>query len=214
MMTPVLYVDQSNPGSEAVAQAAKTLRSHGVLVLPTDSVYGLACAATPANPAHGRIFDIKHRDRAQTLPWFVADASDLGRYGVQVPSWAHRLAARFWPGALTLVVSASSEVPPEYALASEAGLPTIALRVPGSELVRALVREVGPLAQTSANTHGQASATSGESVEPAITRKVDLVLDGGTAPLAVASTIVDATGEAPRILREGALSEREVLLAV
>lgn len=213
-MTPVLYVDQNNPSPKVVEQAAKTLRSQGVLVLPTDSVYGLACAATPANPAHGRIFDIKHRDRAQTLPWFVADASDLDRYGAQVPAWAHRLAARFWPGALTLVVRASSEVPSEYTLASEEGPSTIALRVPGSELVRALVREVGPLAQTSANTHGQASATSGESVEPAIAREADLVLDGGAAPLAVASTIVDATGKAPRILREGALSKHEVLLAV
>ncbi|QOY60760.1 L-threonylcarbamoyladenylate synthase [Thermophilibacter immobilis] len=213
-MTPVLYVDQNNPSPEVVEQAAKTLRSQGVLVLPTDSVYGLACAATPANPAHGRIFDIKHRDRAQTLPWFVADASDLDRYGAQVPAWAHRLAARFWPGALTLVVRASSEVPPEYAHAFDGGPSTIALRVPGSELVRALVREVGPLAQTSANTHGQASATSGESVEPAIAREADLVLDGGAAPLAVASTIVEATGKAPRILREGALSGHEVLLAV
>lgn len=211
-MGAVITASQSNPSSEEVGRIAEALRAGGVVVLPTDSVYGICCAATPGNPAHERIFDIKHRDRAQTLPWFVADARDLAVYGHDVPEWALRLAERHWPGALTLVVRASDAVPAEYAQPTPSG-PTIALRVPGSELDRAVVRAVGsPLAQTSANTHGAPSATTGHGVELAIVEAVDLTVDGGAAPVGVASTIVDATGEAPRVLREGAISESEVLL--
>lgn len=204
---------QDRPGQDLVARVAGVLSTGGVVVLPTDSVYGICCAAAPENPAHERIFEVKRRDRAQTLPWFVADASDLDVYGVDVPDWARRLAERFWPGALTLVVRASAAVPAEYAQPGADG-PTIALRVPGSELDRSVVRALGrPVAQTSANLHGAPSATSGAGLDPAVAAAVDLVVDAGPAPVGVASTIVDATGAAPRVLREGALSEAEVLLA-
>lgn len=213
-MGEVLRVDQASPSPEVVARAAEVLRSGGVLVTPTDSVYGICCAAMPANPAHARIFDIKRRDRAQTLPWFVASPEDLLAYGRDVPAWAERLVARFWPGALTLVVRASEAVPAEYAQPGPDG-PTIALRVPGSALCRELVRAVGaPLAQTSANTHGAPAATTGHGVEPAIVAAADLTLDAGAAPVGVASTIVDATGPKPRVLRAGAITEADVLLAV
>lgn len=205
-MGAVVEVGQGRPEPAVVSRAVEVARAGGVLVLPTDSVYGICCAAVAGNPAHARIFDIKRRDRAQTLPWFVADASDLDRYGRDVPDWARRLAERHWPGALTLVVRASRAVPGEYALSRDGAPATIALRVPGSELVRAIVRELGaPLAQTSANTHGAPSAVSGADVEPLIVEAADLVLDGGRAPLAVASTIVDATGAEPRVLRRGAV---------
>ena len=212
-MGSVLVSSQTDPSPEAVARVAESLRDGGVAVLPTDSVYGICCAATPGNPGHARIFDIKRRERTQTLPWFVADASDLARYGRDVPAWALRLAERHWPGALTIVVRASDEVPPEYAQPGPAG-PTIALRVPDSQLDRAVVRAAGvPLAQTSANTHGAPAATSGSGLEPGIVEAVDLVVDAGPAPVGVASTIVDATGPELRILRLGALTEDEVLLA-
>ena len=204
-----LSASQEHPDPSVVERAAGVLRAGGVIVTPTDSVYGLACAAVPGNPAHRRIFEMKRRDATQTLPWFVADAADLSRYGDDVPAWAHALARAFWPGALTLVVRASRAVPPEYARPGAApGAPaTIALRVPASALVRELVRAAGaPLAQTSANTHGRPSATSGSAVEPSLAAAADLLIDAG-------STIVDATGEAPRILREGAVTARQVLLA-
>ena len=115
-MGSVLVSSQTDPSPEVVARVAESLRDGGVAVLPTDSVYGICCAATPGNPGHARIFDIKRRERTQTLPWFVADASDLARYGRDVSAWALRLAERHWPGALTIVVRASDEVPPEYRL--------------------------------------------------------------------------------------------------
>ena len=213
-MEVLLAQGQDSPEPRLVARVAETLRAGGVAVLPTDSVYGICCAAAPGNPAHARIFEVKRRDRAQTLPWFIADAADLDVYGADVPDWARRLAERHWPGALTLVVRASSAVPAEYAQPGADG-PTNALRVPGSELDRAIVRALGrPVAQTSANVHGAPSATSGAGLDSAVAEAVDLVVDAGPAPVGVASTIVDATGVRPRVLREGALTEAEVLLVV
>lgn len=212
-MGDTLLASQDRPERAVVDRAVETLRSGGVVVLPTDSVYGICCAATPGNPAHERIFEIKRRDRAQTLPWFVRGPEDLARYGEHVAPWALRLAERCWPGALTIVVRASAAVPPEYAQAGPSG-PTIALRAPGSALDLAVVRALGaPLAQTSANTHGAPAATTGSAVEAGIASAVDLVVDAGPAPVGVASTIVDATGESPVVLRVGAMSEAEVLLA-
>lgn len=207
-MARVLEADQSAPSREVVEAAAEAFAAGGVVVIPTDSVYGIGCVATPDNPGHRRTFEIKRRDLAQTLPLLVADASDLDLLGRDVPAYAQRLAAHYWPGALTLVVRASERVPVQYRAADG----TVALRVPDSELVRAIARRLGaPLAITSANTHGADAATSGASVEPRIAEAVDLVLDAGPAPLAVASTIVDVTGPAPRILREGALAADQLL---
>ena len=205
-MGALLHVDQNVPTKDVLRRAADVLRAGGVLVMPTDSVYGIGCAAVAENPGHERIFAIKHRDRAQTLPWLVGDARDLLVYGTDVPEWAERMARELWPGPLTLVVQASDAIPREYRAANG----TIALRVPDSNLVRELVREVGPLATTSANTHGEAAATSGAGVEPRIVEQADLTLDAGPAPVGVASTIVDATALEPRILRQGAIGKSEL----
>ena len=206
-MGRVMQASQDNPTPEALDAATTVLEAGGVIVSPTDSVYGLVCAATQNNPAHQRIFEIKNRPATQTLPLFVADPEDLPRYAASVPVWASALVNAYWPGALTLVVTATDALPAEYL----APTGTVALRCPSSALVRELARRVGPLAQTSANTHGEPSATSGASVEPQIIEAVDLTLDGGPAPIAVASTIVDCTGAVPRVLREGAIPASEVL---
>lgn len=206
-----MIVDQAHPDRGAIGQAVAVLVSGGVVVMPTDSVYGIGCAAQPGNPGHERIFAIKRRDRVQTLPWLIADAGDLMRYAVGLAPASITLATAFWPGALTLVVQASEEVAPEYRRADG----TIALRLPNSHLVRELARRCGcALATTSANTHGEAAAVSGEAVEPRIVEAADLTLDAGPAPLAIASTIVDAAGSEPRILREGAIPRERIMEAL
>lgn len=206
----IMAVDQGAPNPGLVRDVARLLVGGGVVVMPTDSVYGIGCAATPHNPGLGRVFAIKRRDLGQTLPWLVADPSDLMLYGADVSAGAQLLARELWPGALTLVVRAGPLVPAEYARGG-----TIALRCPDSSLVRALAREVGvPLAVTSANMHGEASATSGATVEGRLVEEADLTLDGGPVPLAVASTIVDCTGAEPRILREGAISPARIRSAL
>ena len=203
----IIKVSQEVPQRAVLDDAASVLRAGGVLVMPTDSVYGIGCAATAGNPAHQKIFSIKRRNRAQTLPWLIADPQDLMAYGCNVPLWMERLAHELWPGALTLVVQAGDAVPQEYRAANG----TIALRVPDSNLVRALARAVGPLATTSANTHGEAAATSGLDVERRIVREADLTLDAGLAPLAIASTIVGGEDEAPKVYREGAIPSCRIL---
>ncbi len=200
-MGTIVAVDQNKPQVNVLERAARVLRDGGVLVMPTDSVYGIGCAAVADNPGHRRIFSIKRRDLSQTLPWLIADPSDLLVYGRDVPAWMERLARELWPGALTLVVDASDAVSAEYRAANG----TIALRVPDSNLVRALAREVGPLATTSANTHGEAAATSGAGVEDRIVQAADLTLDAGPAPLAVASTIVGCEDGELRVFRAGAV---------
>lgn len=206
-----MLIDQTYPDRRAIDQAVDVLASGGVVVMPTDSVYGIGCAAQPGNPGHERIFAIKRRDRVQTLPWLIADADDLMRYAVDLAPASIALATAFWPGALTLVVRASEEVAPEYRRADG----TIALRLPDSNLVRELARRCGcALATTSANTHGEAAAVSGETVEPRIVEAADLTLDAGPAPLALASTIVDAAGSEPRILREGAIPRERIMEAL
>ena len=197
----VLACDQAHPSEEVLDRAAAVLEGRGTLVMPTDSVYGIGALACPRNEGHERIFAIKRRDRTQTLPWLVADVEDLDRYGRAVPVWARRLAAAHWPGALTLVVWAGEAVPPEYQAANG----TIALRVPDSELVRALARRVGALAVTSANLHGEPSPASAAELAWEVVDGADLTLDAGPAPVGVASTIVDCTGDEPRVLRQGAI---------
>jgi tRNA threonylcarbamoyl adenosine modification protein (Sua5/YciO/YrdC/YwlC family) len=209
-MGRIVAVDQDEPQVDVLERAARVLRDGGVLVMPTDSVYGIGCAAIADNPGHRRIFSIKRRELSQTLPWLVADPSDLLKYGRDVPAWMELLAQKLWPGALTLVVVASDLVPKEYCAANG----TIALRVPDSELVRSLVRMVGPLATTSANTHGEAAATSGVGVEERIVREADLTLDAGPAPLAVASTIVGCEDGELRVYRAGAIPTSCIVEAV
>lgn len=212
----IVRVDPADPDPAAVERAAEALRAGGVVALPTDSVYGLACAVAPENPGHRRIFNIKKRDLRQTLPWFVSRDGGLARWGRELPDYALRLTERFWPGALTLVVRADEGVDPEYLQAADPLRPeeggTVALRAPGSEFIEALLAAVdAPLAQTSANLHGRPAATSANELDPAIVRDVELVVDGGPAPLAQASTIVDCTGPAPRVLRAGAIDPALVL---
>lgn len=198
----IVACDQTHPTSEVVADAARVLRDGGVVVMPTDSVYGIGAAATPENPGHWRIFDIKQRPRTQTLPLLVSDIEELDRLATGVPSWARKLAERFWPGALTLVVRASDAVGDEYRRADG----TVALRVPDSALVRELAREVGPLAVTSANTHGMPAPATSDDIERRIADEADLTLAAGPTPAGLASTIIDATGAEPRVIREGAIA--------
>ena len=177
--------------------------------MPTDSVYGIGAAAIPQNPGHKRIFEIKQRPSTQTLPWLVGSKSDLQKYAHITHSWANKLIEAYWPGALTLVVTASENVPDEYVLPDNR---TIALRMPNSPLVCQIAQQLGcPLATTSANTHGAPSAVDGCGLEAGLIEQADLTLDGGPAPLAIASTIVDCTGDEPRILREGAITTEDIL---
>lgn len=207
----VRLVDGRQPEQAAVEQVARVLAGGGVAVFPTDTVYGIAqtVAANPDGPH--RLFAIKRRPAGKVVPWLVADPDDLDRYAAAVPAYARMLARAFWPGPLTLVLRARASVPPAYRAADG----TVALRVPDSTFVRALVRAVGsPLATTSANTSGMPAPVCFGDVEGRIMYEADIIVDGGETLDGEASTVVVCTGDAPVVTREGVLDADDVARAI
>lgn len=205
---------------EGVDEVARVLRAGGLALLPTETVYGIgvsvaafaSCVDAPGpETGYGRIFTLKQRELSQTVPWLVDGPAALARYGKNVPAQINVLAERFWPGALTLVVQASSDVP-TFMQAADG---TVALRASASPAIQELIAELGsPLAVTSANTHGMPAPTSFEEVEPRILEGVDVAVDGGATPCRDASTIVAVRAGAPVILREGAIPAKDIKAAL
>jgi len=205
-MTKVVRVDQEEPSASVVNLAANVLRNGGIVVFPTETVYGIGAAATSCFGPQ-EIVDVKMRPASKPLPWLVETESALDTYGVEVPEYAHRLAQRYWPGPLSLVVKASDRVGKDFT--DDRG--TVALRCPDHGLVQDLIRASGgPIITTSANTSGNPPASSFDELEPRIIAAADLTLDGGETQHGVASTVVDCTGPTPVILREGAIPAADI----
>ncbi|HEY7270366.1 MAG TPA: L-threonylcarbamoyladenylate synthase [Dehalococcoidia bacterium] len=192
-----------------IEQAVARLRDGGVVAFPTDTLYALGADATNAE-AVGRVFDIKGREAGKPLPLFVAGAEIAAGVAVMTPL-ARRLAERFWPGALTLVVQKLPSFESEALVGGE----TVALRVPNSDVALEILRGLGrPVTATSANLSGGADPADASTVRAQIGERLDLIVDGGACDVGVSSTIVDCTGEAPLILRAGAISEAEIAAAL
>lgn len=201
---PILRIDPHE--SKAPRRAVEALRRGEVLVYPTDTIYGLGCRIDD-DRAVRRIYEIKNRPAVEPLPVLLADPVQVDDYAREVSPVARRLISRFWPGPLTLVLRRSARIPSIVA----GGGDTVALRVPGHPLPRALVRELGvPIVGTSANSHGMPPPVTAQQAVFDLGDRVDMVLDGGRAPLGRESTVVDATGDLPRIIREGALPAPEM----
>lgn len=183
----------------AIDQAADALRAGKLVAFPTETVYGLGADAE--NPAAvGRVFSVKGRPSNHPLIVHIASAEDLPRWAAEVPEAARRLAAACWPGPLTLLLRKSARVP----LATTGGLPSVGLRVPAHPVALELLERFGGgIAAPSANRFGRVSPTRAEHVRADLGGDVDVVLDGGECGVGVESTIVDLTGEEPRLLRPG-----------
>jgi L-threonylcarbamoyladenylate synthase len=185
-----------------VDRAVEVLRSGGLVAFPTETVYGLGADATSAR-AIRRIFEAKGRPPANPLIVHVADESTAQRYAADWPEAATRLARRFWPGALTLVLPKRRVIVDE----ATAGLPTVGLRCPNHPLALELLRRfAGPLAAPSANRSTRISPTTAQHVRDELGDAVDLVLDGGRCPVGIESTVLDLAGLTPVILRPGAVT--------
>ncbi len=191
-----------------VAQAADVLRRGGLLAYPTETFYGLGALAT-CRPALARLAAVKLRPSGKPLPVIVAGCDALaGLVALEEPA-AERLAERFWPGPLTLVLSAVRGLPPEIA-----GDGTIAVRVPGSALARELARLAGgPVVSTSANLSGAPPPVRVEHLDPILVEHIDAVLDGGPTPGGLPSTVVAFERGQPRLLRAGAVAWDAVVAA-
>ncbi|WP_066831185.1 L-threonylcarbamoyladenylate synthase [Collinsella ihumii] len=207
----------SGPHPLAIRDAAQVLTAGGLILTPTETVYGIGVAigayassgdeAPAPATGYGRIFTLKRRDVRQTVPWLVASERDLDAFGVDVPEGVHVLARAFWPGALTLIVKASDRVP-RFMRAADG---TVALRASASPVVQALVRACGsPLAVTSANTHGAPAPASFAQVEARILAGVDAAIDAGETVCHDASTIVSLLDGELDIIRQGALSAADI----
>ncbi|MDN0056136.1 L-threonylcarbamoyladenylate synthase [Collinsella ihumii] len=207
----------SGPHPLAIRDAAQVLTAGGLILTPTETVYGIGVAigayassgdeAPAPATGYGRIFTLKRRDVRQTVPWLVAGECDLDAFGVDVPEGVHVLARAFWPGALTLIVKASDRVP-RFMRAADG---TVALRASASPVVQALVRACGsPLAVTSANTHGAPAPASFAQVEARILAGVDAAIDAGETVCHDASTIVSLLDGELDIIRQGALSAADI----
>ncbi len=206
-MSKVFHIDPENPSAEVINLAASVLRDGGVVLFPTETVYGIGASSDSWYGAQ-ELFDIKMRPLSKPLPWLVEDDDALDRYGVEVPVYAHALAKRFWPGELTIVVKASDLVGRDFR--DDRG--TVALRCSSHEVVQELIRASGqPIASTSANTSGIPAVAKFEDLEARILASADVVLDAGEAHIGVQSTVVDCTGPEPVVVREGAIPAEEVM---
>ena len=183
------------------ALAVEVLRDGGVVALPTDTVYGIAVSlATPGGIE--RLFHVKRRPPDKAVMLLLHDTAQAARAGTITPAAAALMAA-CWPGGLTVVVPQRPDV--RWPATLTGGDPTIGLRVPDHDAPRSLARGVGPLPTTSANVSGVPEATDAAGIMDQLGEAIDLVLDGGPALGGPASTIVDCTGDEPRILRVGAV---------
>ncbi len=200
MLAPTLL-----PGTE-VKIAAEEIRAGRVVAIPTDTVYGLA--ADPFCPeAVERLFRLKGRPEHKPILLLVASRLQVEALAERLPPAFDRLAGRFWPGPVTVVLPALPSVPERIT----AGTGTVAVRMPGSPLTLRIIRAAGvPLTGTSANRSGRPAARSAREVAEQFPGASLTVLDGGPAASALPSTIVDLTGE-PRIVREGAAPASDVL---
>jgi len=187
-----------------IEAAARLLRAGGVVAFPTETVYGLGADA--ANPqAVRRIFEIKGRPADHPLIVHIADAALLDQWAEEIPEAARRLAERFWPGPLTLILRRQPHVPD----AVTGGQDTVGLRVPDHPVALALLQKLGPekaLAAPSANRFGRISPTMAAHVRAELGERVDRVLDGGPCRVGLESTIVSFVGGTPRLLRPGGIS--------
>lgn len=201
---PIIRVAPGEP--TAPRRAIAVLREGGVVVFPTDTVYGLGCRIDDERAVR-RIYAIKGRPPSDPVPVLLAEAAQLEEYARGLTPAARRLVARYWPGALTLIVRRSDRIPASVA----GGGDTVALRVPGHPLPRALVRALGvPIVGTSANTHGMPAPATAMHAVYDLGDRVDLVIDGGPAPLGRESTVLDVTEDPPRLVRTGVIPAQDL----
>jgi L-threonylcarbamoyladenylate synthase len=208
MTVTVIAAYGEHPPEDAIVLAVKALSGGDIIGLPTDTVYGLA-----ADPFHtgasDRLFRLKGRPRSIELPVLVGSEAQALALSTAVPSSARRLMRRYWPGPLTLVLPRRPDL--EADLGEEDA--TIGIRCPAHPVPLAVCEQIGPIATTSANRHKEPALTTAKEVSESLGAELALVLDAGLCD-GLPSTVVDCTGESPKVLREGRLSSQEIAAAL
>ena len=204
--TEVIQVDPQEPDPEIVRRAAGAIEAGGLVVLPTDTVYGLVC--DPRLPeAVDLIYQVKGRQRDLPLALLLHDMSQANAYVEDIPEAAVLAMQQFWPGPLTVVVADRSEA----TAAVRAKKSSVGLRLPAHVVPRLVAGSLGvALASTSANRSNQPAAITAEQALDHLQGLVQMVLDGGTATLGQESTVLSFLGRQPEVLRAGAISMRRL----
>ena len=205
-----IFVNPDAPHRDAIQEAASRILRGGVVALPTDTLYGLA--VNPFNAAAvARLYEVKDRPGERALPLVAGDLKQVTMAIGALPAMGHTLAARFWPGPLTLLLVAPAMLVP--AVAGDTG--RVGVRVPADPVSRAVARAANtPITATSANISGEPATDDPDVVERTLGARIDLLLDGGRTRGGAPSTIVDVTGPEPRLLRAGAISWDEIQACV
>ena len=205
-MSPVFDCTTEAGRADALPKVAEGVRRGSLVVLPTDTVYGIGADAFSPEAVRA-LLDAKGRGTDMPPPVLVPEARTLEGLATDVPEYARALVAAFWPGPLTIVLRAQPSL--AWDLGETGG--TVALRMPDDDVALALLREVGPMAVSSANRTGYPASRTVVEAATQLGASVEFYLDGGPSTGGLASTIVDCTREEPAVLRLGALSEQEVM---
>ncbi len=188
----------------AIERAEAIIRSGGLIVFPTDTIYGVACNPWNEN-AILKLYQAKQRSPDKAIPVLIGKISQLNEICVNIPEKAFRLATAFWPGALTMLLPKNPGLP---AILSQ--FPSVGVRMPAYQLLQKLLVRTGPLAVTSANISESGNLSSPTAVLDQLADRIDLLLDGGDTPGDKASTVVDCTQEQPVIIRQGPISAQAI----
>lgn len=200
MKTQVLPIDSF----ASIKEALRIIQGGGLVAFPTDTVYGLA-ADLCSHSAIDRIYQAKGRDMAKAIPVLISSMDQIDQISPAFPETAQKLAKKFWPGALTLIIPRHVDLPENLSSS-----PTVAVRMPDYQPVLTVLQHCGPLAVTSANLSGQDNPLSAQDVLSQLGGRIDLILDGGQVSGGVPSTIVDCSLEPPVITRHGAISDTDI----
>jgi L-threonylcarbamoyladenylate synthase len=204
MQTEILPASSTDP----IPRALEVLGAGGLVAFPTDTVYGVGALAFDGKAIES-IYAAKDRPVEKAIPVLISDLSELERVAIDIPEVALKLASRFWPGPLTILVPKRADLPEAVSASS-----TVGVRVPDHEIARALLRAAGPMAVTSANISGAQSPASAEEVYEQLGGRIPLIIDGGRTPGGIPSTLVDCTLPEVKILREGPISLEDLLSAL
>lgn len=192
-------IKQSNPQSTEIARGI--LEACGIIAIPTDTVYGIACLVNERESIQ-RLYAIKERELIKAIPVLIAKLEQISSITASFPSAANTLSQHYWPGALTLIVNKHPDLPLELT-----SYPTVGIRMPDHDWLRSLMRSCGPLAATSANISGQPSLSTAQEVLDKLSGRIDLLIDGGTCVGGIPSTVIDCTLSPVKVLREGGIPE-------
>jgi len=204
----IIKIRHDVPEASLVRYVADQIKAGHVLGMPTDTFYGLA--ADPFNlRAVDRVYDIKSRSRHKPLSLLIESVDQAEELARPLPEGFYKLARKFWPGPLTIIVQAASRLP----LKVTANTGNVALRVPSATIPIAVIKSAGiPITATSANLSGAVECTTAEQVRDQLQERISIIVDGGTSPRDIASTIVDLSADNGdwRVIREGAIPTQEI----